>query len=113
MNLNKNIPQIMALLELPMSVVNPLMDKLQNDPHNAKPELDKFKDVVNRQRRHLAKKYHPDKNGGNAKRMQDINNLIDVLLKSRIQASQASVVVHYYYTYTGFSGGTTTSANYF
>ena len=61
---------------------------------NAKKQFEEWKILVKRQRKILAKKYHPDK-GGSLEKMQKINNAIDHILKISLQLPrpQRQVVV--------------------
>ena len=114
---NINMQAVLKLLELPMDSANPLINILNSNPSVAQPFLTKFKLLIRKQRRILAKKYHPDiyKDGDN--RMKRINNIIDMLLKSRIMLPQPVVIRTYHfhasYHYSGYGGSgasTTTSA---
>lgn len=102
-----NIKQAMDLLELPMSTVQPLLDCLHGRADQAQPLLTKFKVTCRKQRRRLAKKYHPDKTKDDGKRMAVINNLVDQILESKIIIRKPPPVVHYYYY-----AGTGTMNNY-
>lgn len=108
-NVNDQIMPIMQMLELPMSTVQPLLDQLKRNAQEAQPYLTKFKMIVRKQRRHLAKKYHPDITKDGGEHMKKINNLIDVLLASKIIVNRPQVVVYRYYTYGAPSYNDTTT----
>ena len=111
-----NIQAMMQILELPMSEVESLLKCLNGNAGKAQPLLTKFKLLVKKQRRYLAKKYHPDMTTGNEDKMKQINNVVDWVLKSRINIVKPVQPVYHYefrfhYGYSG--GGTTTATNYY
>jgi hypothetical protein len=99
-----NIQKVLKILELPLNsiVISPNMplDIAAN-------RLIKFKDVVKKQRKQLAKKYHPDK-GGDISIMQSINEAADIVDKLKIHvqrivprpANHINITIHF--TDTGF-----------
>jgi hypothetical protein len=110
---NLSINQVMDFLELPMSEVKPLLIALNGNADKAQPLLTKFKLLCKKQRRVLAKKYHPDicQDGGD--RMKSINNIVDSVLKSRIIIRQPEPIYQYYsYSYY-YGGSTSTATNYY
>lgn len=68
-----------------------------------------FKTKVEKQRKKLALKYHPDK-GGSVEKMQEINNIIDEILaleiKPIVPRPMVNIVIHHYSS--GSSSTTTT-----
>ena len=115
MSAEANIHAVMQILELPMSEVEPLLKCLNGNADKAQPLLTKFKLLVKKQRRYLAKKYHPDMTAGNEDRMKQINNVVDNLLKSRINIQQPvrPTVYQYTYVYTGAGYNQTTTSTYY
>jgi hypothetical protein len=65
---------------------------------------------VKKQRRFLAKKYHPDICNDGEEIMKSINAAYDFLTKLKVQTRPQTV---FYYTYTTYSYDTTTSTGYF
>ena len=63
-------------------------------------ELKEFKDKVKKQRKLLAKKYHPDKNPKHLKKMQTINYIVDEVMKIEIrpQIQQPTIIIRSYTT---------------
>lgn len=96
---NMNPKNLMKFIELPFNLLNSI--KNQND-------LNEFKKIVTRQRRILAKKYHPDHFPNYENLMKDINAACDLFLKLQL-FSQPQVVVRYYYYSSNYYGGTTTA----
>lgn len=71
--------------------------------------------VVKKQRRILAKRYHPDLNPNPIKNMQDINNACDLLLTLRYEPPPPQETVVYVYSFGGMGteSQTSTSTTYF
>jgi hypothetical protein len=84
-----NLMELISTLELPARC----MDWVKLDYCGALAGLREFKKIIENQRRVLALKYHPDKDGGSLERMKIINGAIDFLLALRIQLPQRQVVV--------------------
>lgn len=63
--------------------------------------LIEFKEKVKKQRKELAKKYHPDKTGGDDARIKEINNVVDLVMKLEIKKQvQRPVNIRVYTTST-------------
>jgi len=78
---------------------------------------ERFQTEVKKQRKRLAKKYHPDV-GGDGKRMQEINEIVDLIMKIKPAPPRPSgpVVIRIYGSFGGFQNGwystaSTTTAN--
>ena len=84
------IQEILQFLEIPID--HEVLTLLQRP---SQPLLTKLKLRVRKQRRQLAKKYHPDLNPKNLKRMQQVNQLCDFLLASKIMYRPPPVQFHY------------------
>jgi hypothetical protein len=88
----------LELLEMPQDTIAQIRDQKS---------LGIFKEKVKKQRKILAKKYHPDK-FPTQHIMQNVNAICDLLLKLQIRPRPQPVVVRYYsYTYTNVSTSTT------
>jgi hypothetical protein len=81
-------------------------------------KLDEFKDRLKKQRKILAKKYHPDLNkNADSDHMSKVNNAYDMLMQLKVQRPQPVQVVRFYtsgstYTYnTTSTTGTTDGWN--
>lgn len=98
--------ELIAVLSLP----NTCLNWLRLDYHNALIGLRDFKKAVEKQRRVLALKYHPDKQNGDLERMKAINEAADILLALRIQPPQRVVVVFRSYGGQGTTDTTATTA---
>ena len=77
-----NIQNLLNLLELPDSCF--AFSKWEY--HRALKGCEVFKELVKKQRKRLAKKYHPDNNGGDGTRMKEINNAVDLLMTIEVVA---------------------------
>ena len=73
-----NIQELLRIVELP----GPMLDR--NDFRKATQQLSDWQAVCKKQRKILAKKYHPDV-GGSLEKMQEINDAIDFLIGIKIQ----------------------------
>jgi hypothetical protein len=100
-NLKAN--EVLELLEMPQDSLILIKDEKG---------LEVFKEVVKKQRKVLAKKYHPDK-FPSQNIMHEVNALCDFLLKLRIiyQPRPQVIRVHSSYSYT--TTGTTNSTSYY
>ena len=79
--------------------------------------INEFRQAIKARRKQLAKKYHPDVNGGSAERMKQINAVCDAMLSLRISRAQLPPVVVRVYQGAGSWGnndstGTATGFNY-
>jgi len=107
-----NIPVIAKILEIDPLVFQPLVRAMQHgEVKAANKKLDKIKVIVRKRRRHLAKKYHPDKNGGGDEKIKEINALIDMLLKTRIVAPPRPKPTVVMYRSSFMYGGTTSATD--
>ena len=107
------IEEALVILELSMDEVKPFMfARLEGDMKEAKVEFVKFKERVKKQRRLLAKKWHPDVCGEDTK-MKLINKVADAFMAATIDIVNPQPMTVRVYTYTfeggGYDGGTTTS----
>lgn len=71
-----NIFQLVSALDMPASV----LDFIKLDYQSALAGMKEFKRLVRKQRRILSTKYHPDRPGGDVKKMKAVNNVADYLL---------------------------------
>jgi len=78
-----------------------------------KSRMEDFKADVNKKRRDLAKKYHPDVKGGSVEKMQEINSAVDMLLKLEVQIRPVQPVMHFYYNNVYNTTSTCTGGNYY
>ena len=76
------IEDICRILEIPVSKYG-LNERMPKE--HAQKVLQDFKDLVKKQHRVLAKKYHPDKTGGDDEKIKEINATIDLIMKLEIQ----------------------------
>jgi hypothetical protein len=79
--------------------------------------IENFKRGIEKQRRNLAKKYHPDKKGGNENHFKTINNICDELLKiqlvqQRPRVSKVTIIRTSSIQYTSTDSGKTYSTTY-
>jgi hypothetical protein len=93
----------------------PVVNQFLNQPHPTLiPAIYK---IINRQRKILAKRYHPDLNPNPIKNMKEINNICDLLLTLRWYQPppQPEVIVTFYYSDygTGSADYTTSSTSFF
>ena len=82
---------------MPLDTLKPIEEAVRTqDISKVKAEWDKLKKNVSRQRKVLAKKYHPDRLaqiatgelvGDPTDRMKEINNLVDILLNTHLNMS--------------------------
>ena len=87
------VPELVQNTSLvPIPIDHEVLTLLQRP---SQPLLTKLKLRVRKQRRQLAKKYHPDLNPKNLKRMQQVNQLCDFLLASKIMYRPPPVQFHY------------------
>ncbi len=105
------IDDVCRILEIPVSSYG-------LDEHMSKEKAEKalqdFKDLVKKQHRVLAKKYHPDKTGGDDEKIKEINATIDLVMKleiTRVQQPRPQNV-HFHFSsnpFGGFTDDSTTS----
>ena len=95
-----------------------LINNIQNSTNYdiAVKRLSDFKDKLKKQRKLLAKKYHPDLNKTvDPNHMGKINDAYDILMKMDIQKPQPVQVVRFYtnaiYTYAGSTTTTGTGGS--
>ena len=110
------IEDICSILELPVSSYG-LDERMSKD--EADKALQDFKDLVKKQWRVLAKKYHPDlPSSGEAElaRMQEINATIDIIMKLKItkiaQKPRPQNVQFHFTSQNPFGDNSTTSGTY-
>lgn len=109
-----NIQLLAGILELPQNLPNKIMTSLKNGRNKEAQELlAELKVKARKQRRVLAKKYHPDVTGGSDEKIKRINHVVDLILKSRIilPKPRPDVVMFRYASGMSYTTGTTTSSN--
>ena len=74
-------------------------------------KLDKIKELVKKQRRVLSKKYHPDVCADGEEKMKEINNLIDTVMKMKVNIQSPQPVMYRYYTYNTYNSYATSSTS--
>lgn len=77
-----------------------------------------FKDLIRKQRKRLAKKYHPDSNGGDDTLMKEINNAADLLLMIEVKPIQKpqlrpGMVFHFNFNVSSGNNQTTAGSTYY
>lgn len=96
-----NIQDVLRIMELPPTTFklgpNQTFDEAQL-------LLEEFKKEIHKQRRRLAKKYHPDVSQGNIDKMQVINQIVELVDKMRIRRPQQMRVIKIYREPTGGYG---------
>lgn len=109
------LKEIMEGLELDPSIF-PLKPNMGFE--EASKKLIVFKEIIKKQRKLLAKKYHPDKPGniGKEDKMKKVNNLSDMVLNMQIEIKQPKVFQRIYvyrhqysYTHTRNNAGTSST----
>jgi len=102
------IEEVCRILELPVSVwkLNPKMGVEQ-----AQSFVEEFKELVKKQRKILAKKYHPDKTGSDDSRIKQINNMVDIVMKLEITAQRRQRPQNIRFHFTSASGGNSTASS--
>ena len=76
-----SIEEVCRVLELP---IDSWTLEGNSGKEKAEKSLQDFKDLVKKQKRTLAKKYHPDKTGGDDTKIKEINSMIDLIMKLEI-----------------------------
>jgi len=80
------IEDVCKILEIPLSSWK-LIGKMSVE--QARINLEEFKTIVKKQKRILAKKYHPDKTGNeDDTKIKEVNNVIDLVMKLEITVMQ-------------------------
>jgi len=109
-----SIEVICNILEIPVSSygLNERMPKEQ-----AEKALQDFKDLVKKQHRVLAKKYHPDLPSSEEfelGRMKEINATIDLIMKLKITRMKPKppVMQFHFHSSGGFSGNSTNASSF-
>jgi len=105
------IEEVCRVLELPVSSwkLNPKMSIEQ-----AQQFVEEFKAMVKKQRKVLAKKYHPDKTGGDDTRIKQINNMVDVVMKleiTRVQRRPQPQNIRFHFSSNPFGGSSSDSTS--
>ena len=109
MNKSIRIEQALSLLELPQNSLAQILQKAnEGDPELAQQLLIRLKLKVRKQRRVLARKYHPDINPNSDSKMKIINRICDDILKARLMFPQPIVEYVYHYHTTTVHYSTTT-----
>jgi len=100
----------MLIMEMEINLVNNIQKC--NDFNKATKLLDEFKESVKKQRKALAKKYHPDLNkSADPDHMGKVNNACDLLMQLKVQKPQPIQVVRFYTHGATYSTTTTTSTS--
>ena len=108
---NIRIEDALKILELPTTLF--LSVTHAGSPQRAKEELENFKNTIKKQKRILAKKYHPDVYSGSEDRIKQINNIIDFIETMNIIVRPPRPRVVFHQVFTGsYNNATTTSAFY-
>lgn len=93
----KQIADAIQFLEL---LNHPFMVQFAKAPDPAR--LPEFKKLIKKQRRILAKKYHPDLNPQNEDKMKTVNEHCDMLLSLQYQPrQQPNIIIHYSFSFGG------------
>jgi len=100
--------EVLSILELDYQIASQLRECRSYD--QGVDCLDRFKEVVLKQRRALAKKYHPDLGNGGEEKMKQINNVVDFVKSMRIQKPSPPPV--FVYSFSFGTGGSTSSNSY-
>ena len=87
--------------------------KCARSQKEAEKVVDELKNIVKKQRKLLAKKYHPDICNVEDETMKLINAACDFLTKLNMTFTLPQPQVVHYYTYTTASSCTTSSTGYF
>ena len=81
-----------------------LIEKIQKSTsmNEATKNANIFKNNIRKQKRNLAKKYHPDINGGDGERIKEINHICDLLLNLQVipPRQQQVVIIRHEYRYS-------------
>lgn len=99
-----NIQELISLVELPAP-------QLHGTFVQAYKQFNEWKKLVEKQRKILAKKYHPDK-GGSVDKMQSVNNAIDILLKIELMPPRPRPQIIVRYASFSSTSATSTSGTY-
>jgi len=107
-----NLQDIVQILELPSTSLNFLKNP---DYKEAQKGLNEFKHLVKKQRRQLAKKYHPDL-GHSPEKMKQINQVADLIRTLHLEFKRPQVQIVRIFVYNSnsvyYSSTTTTSMGY-
>ena len=106
------IEEVCRILELPVSSWT-----LQRDMsvEQAQQSIDDFKNLVKTQRRELAKKYHPDKTGGDDSKIKQINNMVDIVNKIEITKMQRKLQpqnIRFHFSSNPFGNSNSTTSSF-
>ena len=108
---NMSIKNALTILELPTNLF--LSVTHAGSQQRAKEELENFKNTIKKQKKILAKKYHPDVYSGSEDRIKQINNIIDFIETMDIIVRPPRPRVVFHHVFTGsYNDATTTSAFY-
>lgn len=105
-----SIKEVCKILELPIDswTLNPGMPIKQ-----AVKCIKQFKELVKKQRKILAKNYHPDKTGGDDTKIKQINNIVDVVDKLEIQPVRQPTMTVHFSNFSGVSDSTSTTGSFY
>ncbi len=108
-----NIMDLLYILELEPSC----MDFTKKSYQQALAAVGGFKDLIRKQRKRLAKKYHPDSNGGDDALMKEVNNAADLLLTIGVKPIQKPqlrpMVFHFDFNVSSGNNQTTAGSTYY
>lgn len=104
-----NLRELMLIMEMEINLLADIQNT--NNFNLATQKLNEFKDKMKKQRKILAKKYHPDLNKtADPEHMSKINNAYDLLMQMQVQRPRPVQVVRFYttnsYTYSTTTTGT-------
>lgn len=103
-----SIEEALSILEVKDQSIIFEMRQAQNY-EMANKAIEKLHELVKRQRKVLAKKYHPDI-GGDAEKFKEVNSVCDKLLDIKVQVIQPQPIFHHTIIIrTSYNGSTTTS----
>jgi len=100
--------QVLSILELDYPIARQLRECRSYD--QGVEILDRFKEAVLKQRRVLAKKYHPDLGNGGEEKMKQINGVVDFVKLMRVYKPSPPPV--FVYSFSFGTGGSTSSNSY-
>lgn len=100
-----NLNDLLEIVEMKGSLNELLTGRCSME--QGKKILSKFKEDLKKQRKDLARRYHPDMSGGSVEKMQMINDAVDNLMKLEIQPQPVQRVVYYQYNPYGATTSTT------
>jgi hypothetical protein len=107
MNKTIRIEDALKILELPTTLFLPVTHA--NSPQKAQEELESFKNIIKKQKKVLAKKYHPDVYDGDEERIKQINNIIDFINVMRIVVRPPPTIIYHHVFTSNYNSATTST----